>query len=124
MSDLRPLGHAVKLDGVERHFLFTLNVVDDVQDHYDCSLEEVVNRLTDKKESIKTLRYLAMALLNDEAERLPQEGLKTYTEQETGWLITQENVLEVTMAVLQAYGLSLPEPDEFASPNGESRRSA
>ena len=34
------------------------------------------------------------------------------------------NVLEVTMAVLQAYGLSLPEPDEFASPNGESRRSA
>ena len=65
-----------------------------------------------------------MALLNDEAERMPQEGLKTYTEQETGWLITQENVLEVTMAVLQAYGLSLPEPDEFASPNGESRRSA
>ncbi len=123
MSDLRPIGRAVMLDGAERHFLFTLNVVDEVQDHYDCSLEEVINKLTDKKESIKALRYLTMALLNDEAERSPQAELKTYTEQEAGWLITQENVLDVTMAVLQAYGLSLPEPDEFASPNGEGGRS-
>ena len=123
MSDLRPIGRAVMLDGAERHFLFTLNVVDEVQDHYDCSLEEVINKLTDKKESIKALRYLTMALLNDEAERSPQAELQTYTEQEAGWLITQENVLDVTMAVLQAYGLSLPEPDEFASPNGEGGRS-
>ena len=119
MSELKPTGVPIKLDGAERHFLFTLNVVDEVQDHYDCSLEEVVNKLTDKKESVKILRYLTMALLNDEAERSPQAELKTYTEKEVGWLITQENVLEVTMDVLRAYGLSLPEPDEYASPNGE-----
>lgn len=123
MSDLKPKGVPLTLDGEERHLLFTLNVVDEVQEHYDCALEEVIDRLTDKKESAKTLRYLTMVLLNDEAERAHQEGQKTYTEKEVGWLITQDNVLEVTVAVLKAYGLSLPEPDEFASPNGEGGQS-
>ena len=92
---------------------------DEVQEHYDCALEEVIDRPTDKKESAKTLRYLMMVLLNDEAEHSGKEGQKTYTEKEVGWLIMQDNVLEVTVAVLKAYGLFLPEPDEFASPNGE-----
>lgn len=108
------------LDEEERHLLFTLNVIDEVQEHYNCSLEEVIDKLTDKKESAKTLRYLVMVLLNDEVERLNQEGSRTYTEKEVGWFINQDNVLEVTMAVLQAYGLSLPEPDEFESPNAQS----
>lgn len=119
MSDLRPTGVPVMLGGEEHNFLFTLNVVDEVQDHYGCALEEAINRLTDKKQSAKTLRYLATALLNDEAGRCGQK--KTYTEKEAGWLITQDNVLEVTVAVLKAYGLSLPEPDEYASPNAEGR---
>lgn len=121
MSDLRPKGVPVILDGEERYLLFTLNVVDEVQDHYDCALEEVIDKLTDKKQSTKTLRYLTMVLLNDEMERFGKEGKKTYTEKEVGWLITQDNVLEVTVAVLKAYGLSLPEPDEYASPNAEGR---
>ena len=85
------------------------------------NIEEVIDRLTDKKESAKTLRYLTTVLLNDEAER--SEGRKTHTEKEVGWLITQDNVLEVTVAVLKAYGLSLPEPDEYASPNGKGGQS-
>ncbi len=64
-----------------------------------------------------------MALLNDEAERSGKEGQKQYTEKEVGWLITQDNATEVTLAVLKAYGLSLPEPDEYASPNGKSGQS-
>lgn len=117
MSKLQPKGETLVLDGVERHLLFTLNAVDEIQENYDCGLEEVIDKLTDKKESINTLRYLVMVLLNDEAERSQQENCKVYTEREVGWLITQENVLEVTMAVLKAYGLSLPEPDEYISPN-------
>lgn len=121
MSDLKPKGVPIMLDGEERRLLFTLNVVDEVQDHYGCAVEEVIDRLTDKKESAKTLRYLTAVLLNDEAER--SEGRKAYTEKEVGWLITQDNVLEVTVAVLKAYGLSLPEPDEYASPNEKGGQS-
>lgn len=117
MSDLRPTGVAVAIGGEERHFLFTLNVIDTIQEHYDCSLEEVIDKLTDKRESVKALRYVVMELLNDEAERA---DLKRYTEQEAGWIVSQENLMEVTLAVLKAYGLSLPEPDEFDSPNVQS----
>jgi len=120
MSDLNPKGVPVVLDGEEQRLLFTLNVVDEVQDHYGCSLEEVIDRLTDKKESAKTLRYLMMVLLNDEEERSQKEGQKPYTEKEVGWIITQDNAIEVTIAVLKAYGLSLPEPDEYTNGGGYS----
>ena len=83
------------------------------------ALDEVVGMLTDKREAAKVLRTVVTILLNDEADRKKREGyeLKHYTEQEVGWLITQENVSEVLLTVLRAYGLSLPEPDEFESPN-------
>lgn len=121
MSDLKPKGVPLILGEEERHLLFTLNVVDEIQDHYGRALEEVMDRLTDKKESSKTLRYLVMALLNDEEERSGKEGRKAYTEKEVGWLITQDNVIDVTVAILKAYGLSLPEPDGYESPNAEGR---
>lgn len=127
MSDLKPIGEPLTLDGVERHLLFTLNVVEAVQDHFSCSLEEVINKLTDKKESAGALKHVLMELLNDEAERAKHAGdgpeLKKYTEREIGWLITQDNILNVTVGVLRAYGLSLPVPDEFESPNAEGRQS-
>jgi hypothetical protein len=121
MSDLNPIGEVIVLDGVERHLLFTLNVIDELQDKQNATLDEVVSKLTDKKESNKALKCILSTLLNDEAERTGGK-LKTYTEKEVGWLVTIQNVMEVTVAVLRAYGYSLPEADEFDShPNAEGR---
>lgn len=124
MSDLRPKGTPVVINGEERNLLFTLNVIDEIQDHYDAPMTEVWDRLTDKRESEKTIRYLVCTLLNDEAAREQRNGkeLKSYTEEEVGWAITVENVNEIMMALLDAYGLSLPEPDEDDSPKAESGR--
>lgn len=123
MSDLKPRGVPVMVDGVERHFLFTLNVIDEIQDHYDLALSEVIDKLTDKSQAYKTLRYIIMTLLNDEAERenaIGNDKYKKVTEKETGWLITLENEEEILIAVFKAYGLSLPEgEDEY--PNQEGR---
>lgn len=121
MSDLNPKGIPITIDGVERRFLFTLNVIDDIQDHFETSLSEVVQQFTEKGQAYKTLRYVVTALLNDEAEReltAGHEGYNLLTEQETGWLITLENEGEIALAVLKAYGYSLPEGDE--APNQES----
>ena len=83
------------------------------------SIRKKVGMLTDKREAVKVLRTVVTILLNDEADRKKREGyeLKHYTEQEVGWLITQEDISEILLAVFRAYGLSLPEPDEFESPN-------
>lgn len=124
MSDLRPRGTPVVIDGEERHLLFTLNAIDEIQDHFDAPMSDVWDKLTDKRESEKTIRYLICTLLNDEAAREQRNGkeLKSYTEEEVGWAITVENVNEIMMALLDAYGLSLPEPDEDDSPKAESGR--
>ena len=124
MSDLRPRGTPVVIDGEERRLLFTLNAIDEIQDHFDAPMSDVWDKLTDKRESEKTIRYLICTLLNDEAAREQRNGkeLKSYTEEEVGWAITVENVNEIMMALLDAYGLSLPEPDEDDSPKAESGR--
>lgn len=122
MSDLRPKGATITIDGTERNLLFTLNVIDEIQDHYDMAMTEVWDKLTDKREAEKTMRYLLCTLLNDEAEREKRNGreLKNYTEKEVGWIISVDDVDEILSALLKAYGVSLPEPDEDGHPNQKS----
>ncbi|MDO4553707.1 MAG: hypothetical protein Q4B70_01010 [Lachnospiraceae bacterium] len=120
MSDLKPVGIPIQLGGEERRFLFTLNAMDELQSKYDMPMEEVINGLLDKKKSITALRDIVMVLINDEVRRKKHDGENTreeFTLEEVGWMIHAENVTEITFAVLAAYGYSLPEPDEFESPN-------
>ena len=42
MSDMRPSGIAVTVGGVERHVLFTLAVVDEIQSKYGLPVSEVI----------------------------------------------------------------------------------
>lgn len=117
MSDLRPTGVPIMIEGVERHLLFTLNADDALQDKLDGSVDGILDLLADRKTATKTLRTVLAVLLEDEAQREkykdPDSDLKVYTEQELGWIITVQNVQEVILCVLKAYGISLPEPDEF-----------
>lgn len=123
MSDLRPRGIPVVLDGIERRFLFTLNTIDSIQSETGKNMHEVMTDLADDDMSNKTLKYLVTVLLNDETEREkrknPDTPLKSVTEQEVGDLIGMDNLVEVTSAVLTAYGYSLPKTEED-DPNQES----
>lgn len=124
MSDLRPRGIPVVLDGVEHRFLFTLNTIDSIQDETDKNIKDIMMDLADEESSNKTLIYLVKTLINHEAEREkrknPDCALETVTDQEVGDLIGMDNIVEVTAAVLSAYGYSLPKADEEDDPNRES----
>ena len=124
MSDLRPRGIPVVLDGIEHRFLFTLNTIDSIQDETDKNMKDIMMELADEASSNKTLIYLVKTLINHEAEREKRKNqdcaLETVTDQEVGDLIGMDNIVEVTAAVLSAYGYSLPKADEEDNPNRES----
>lgn len=69
MSDLRPRGIPVVLDGVERRFLFTLNTIDSIQDETEKNMKEIMTDLADEDLSNQTLKYLVRTLINHEVER-------------------------------------------------------
>lgn len=124
MSDLRPVGIPIELDGVERHFFFTLNAIDAVQSHYNMPVLDALNKMFDAKEQTSALKFLTMTLINDEVEREkwknPDSELKEVAEKEVGWMIHADNIGDVTVAILAAYRVSFPESDENDDPNMES----
>ncbi len=123
MSELRPRGIPVTLNGVERHFLFTLSAIDAAQDKTGKSMREIMEDLADEETAMHTLRDLLVILSEDEVEREKyrgsEPGLRPITEKEAGYLIGVDNIWELVAAVMAAYGYSIPEPEE-EDPNRES----
>lgn len=122
MSDLRPRGIPVVLEGEERHFLFTFNTIDELQDKFGKSMTEILEELTEEETAGPTLRTLVTILLNKEAEREKRLGgreIPEVTEKEVGDLIGMDNVGVLITAVLKAYGISMPEAEDD-DPNQES----
>lgn len=117
MSVMQPKGHPIELEGVQHRLLFTLAAVDEVQDHYDEAMIEVLARLRDDRAVISTTGYIMTVLLNDEAART---GGQPVTEEEVKRMISIENLEDCVRTILQAYGLSVPELEDD-DPNPESR---
>lgn len=122
MSDLKPRGIPLMLDGVERRLLFTLNVIDDIQSETGRNMKEIMEDLADEKKMGNTLKYLVTTLVNDETEREkrknPECTLEKITERDAGELIGMDNIVEITAKVMMAYGYSLPKPEDD-DPNQE-----
>lgn len=116
MSDLNPKGALIEIGGEKRHLLFTLNVIDEIQSTYNTTIFEALQDLADPMKQPKAIKYFMMVLLNDEAMRMrykhPDCTLKELTEDEVGHMISREELTDVVSAILKAYGISMPEPDE------------
>ena len=124
MSDVKPRGVPIELDGATRHFFFTLNVIDQLEDEYDKTLYEIVDELTVTNRNSHMLRDVVTVLLNSEAERNVRLGADTaqmaVSQEDVGEMIGLDNYNEVLRTVLEAYGVSLPEKEEDEDPNGMS----
>lgn len=124
MSTFKPRGIAVVLNGEERHFLFTLNMIDQIEEKYDKSLIDVIEDVVNDNSSGHLLRDLVVMLLNDEADRNKrlQTGVEypAVTVEDVGDMIGLDNYYEVLKAFLNAYGISMPETEEDDDPNQKS----
>lgn len=114
MGSMNPRGIAVEFEGEVRHLLFTLNVIDEIQEIYDKTIHEVVVAVADDDVNSGGLRKLVTILLNDEARRSEKtdKPIEKLTEYEVGDLIGLDNYQDVLIALLKAYGASLPEAED------------
>lgn len=93
----------------ERHLLFSLNVIDEMQDKFGSfdKLDEVLKG----KDSIKNLRWLLTLLVNEGAG----DDEEPLTEKEVGKLIHTGNFNEVKLSIFKAFsfgnrGTTEPKP--------------
>lgn len=93
----------------ERHLLFSLNAIDEMQDKFGGF--DRLDKVLSGADSIKNLRWLLTVLLNEGAE----EGEAELTEKQVGKLIHTGNFAEVKTAIFKAFSMGntgSPEPPE------------
>ena len=115
MSDMRPSGIAVTVGGVERHVLFTLAVVDEIQSKYNLPVSEVIAKMSDEMEVYPVIVSIITSLINDEIIRTGSGD--PVTEEWAKRNITVPECDGIIAAILQSYGISVPEKDEDEDPN-------
>lgn len=125
MSELRPKGAELELGGVKRHLLFTLAAVDEIQAKYDRPVNEVLELMQDDTKVFGVVYDLIFILVNDEIARnryFNNSDEEPITEQQLKWFMNTQDMPEYVAALLIAYGLSVPDPEDD-DPKAESRSS-
>ena len=100
----------------ERHLLFSLNAIDEMQDKFGGF--DRLDTVLSGKDSIKNLRWLLTVLLNEGAE----DDEEPLTEKQVGRLIHTGNFAEVKTAIFKAFSMGnngTPEPPEPPEQDGE-----
>lgn len=83
----------------ERHLLFSLNAIDEMQDRFGGF--DTLGEVLSGRDSIKNLRWLLTVLLNEGAE----EGEPELTEKQVGKMIHTGNFAEVKDAIFKAFSM-------------------
>ena len=100
----------------ERHLLFSLNAIDEMQDKFGGF--DRLDTVLSGKDSIKNLRWLLTVLLNEGAA----DDEEPLTEKQVGKLIHTGNFAEVKTAIFKAFSMGnngTPEPPEPPEQDGE-----
>lgn len=98
MSAIKDGRFPIMLDK-ERHLLFSLNAIDEMQDKFGGF--DRLDKVLSGRDSIKNLRWLLTVLLNEGAE----EGEPELSEKQVGKLIHTGNFAEVKDAIFKAFSM-------------------
>ena len=111
MSDLRPEGVRTLIGGQEHRLLFTIGTIDEIQEQCNMPLADTAKAVIDLIEgktdtdTLTTFYRVLAALLNGE------DGGSRRLEDVDG-LIEPLKFRSVAWKIMEAYGISQPEPDE------------
>jgi 50S ribosomal subunit-associated GTPase HflX len=110
MSDLRPKGIEIELGGQKRELLFTINKIDEIQSETNKALYDAVSIFVEaadgntSHEILEEYKKILSIMLSNEETKV--------TEEEIGEMVTFPIYRQVAWKVLNAFGISNPEPDE------------
>ncbi len=97
----------------ERHLLFSLNVIDEMQDKFGGF--DKLDEMLKGEDSIKNLRWLLTLLLNEGAG----DGEPELTEKDVGRMIHTGNFGEVKTAIFKAFSLGNSGTEEPPADDGD-----
>jgi len=115
MSDMKPKGTKIEIGGREFGLRFTLNAIDDIQDHFDTPISELGLLLDNEKTRIKTLRYLLTVLINEDIDCIADETSEKQTHVNERWIgrnIDLHNAGKIVTAIAGALSGSMPETED------------
>lgn len=105
MSAIKDGRYPLMLDR-QRHLLFSLNVIDEIQDKFGGF--DKLDTVLAGKDGIKNLRWLLTLLINEGAD----EGEEELSEKQVGRLIHTGNFEEVKTAIFKAFSIGNRGTDE------------
>lgn len=124
MSNLKPTSVKINLGGEEYGLRFTINAVDDIQDHFDIPISEMYSLMKDERKAFSNIKAILTILINenidceneDRTEKLPHVDARFI-----GRRMDVSNIGELSSAITSAFAGSAPLPDgEDETPNAES----
>lgn len=116
MSAIKDGRLPIELNGREYHLLFSLNVIDEMQDKFGSF--DKLNEVLSGKDSIKNIRWLLTLLINEGAG----EGEEPLTEKQVGHMIHTGNFGDVKNAIFRAFAIGnsgTAEPPAVEDEEGE-----
>lgn len=123
MSDLNPRGVKVVVGGEEHELLFTVNVIDEIQGTIGKPLFDVMGEVSravytlDDLDALHSFEAVLAILVNEDGGHV--------TPKELAKKIMWNEVSGLARSMVEAFGISLPEPDdedeEDEDPEDEAR---
>lgn len=110
MSDLNPKGISAMIDGGERKLLFSINAIDEIQDRLNMPFLDAIEHIahvadrSTEKEDLQALKTIISVLISTEENQI--------TDKQVGDMIEFRELSTISWKILEAYGLSMPEPAE------------
>lgn len=110
MSDLKPKGIIVEIAGKEHELLFTINAIETIQEKCNAALVDTIRSVARVADGKLKKPYL-LDLCTVIAVLCQKEGTN-YTAADFDGAIKPTEYPKIALKILEAYGISLPEPDE------------
>lgn len=122
MRILKPTGTPIELEDKTYNLLFTVDAIDDIQEHFDNDIVSILNSMgKDIRNGYKIVAYVLMTLINSAHER---DGLKDrYDLKKISSYVTNSTVKMLIPLLIQVFNNDSPQrEDDDPNPQSEQRK--